>query len=261
MGRSPKVSVVMSVYNGERYLQQAINSILNQSFCDFELIIVDDGSTDDTAAIVNSYRDPRIVRFRHATNQGLIASLNFGLTRARGELIARQDADDISLPNRLEEQVGLCDREPQVVIVGSGCHLIDETGTHLGIWRYPLSNTDVRWHMLFHCGFAHTSVMFRADALRRNRLQYEEQAKHAEDYDLWSRLLSYGQGQNTAQVLVKYRRHSHQVSSISAEQQKSVAARISESNLKRLGIHITSHDPWLVPQNAKVIKPTGRSIM
>ena len=238
----PTVSIILSVYNGERYLRQAMDSILNQTFTDFEFIIVDDGSTDETAAILKSSPDPRIVRLVHSTNQGLIASLNDGLSIASGQFIARIDADDISLPNRLEEQVRIFKTDPQLVIVGSYSHRIDETGKQIKIVPKPLSDTAIRWTLLFECPFVNSAVMIRKDALHRNGLRYDKDRLYAEDYDLWSKLLLYGKGRNSDQPLVKRRLHPSQVSAVFVAEQVATADFISWSNLQRLGISISASE-------------------
>ena len=234
----PRVTVLMPVYNGERFLREAVDSVLVQTYADFEFIVVDDGSTDGTAQILDAYDDSRIVRLCHRANRGIVAALDWGLAVSRGELIARQDADDVALPSRLEEQVRLLDRHPELVIVGSASHLIDEGGTHLGTQCYPASDTAIRWQMLFHNSFVHTSVMVRAKVLRTNALRYDVQALHAEDYDLWSRLLCHGQGMNVGQALVKHRVHKDQIGQVAPVRQRQSADRIACSNLARLGVHL-----------------------
>jgi len=235
----PRVSVLMPVHNGERFLREAVESILDQDYADFEFIIVDDGSTDNTAEILGTYSDPRIVCLSHKTNLGIVHALNCGLETARGELIARQDADDVSLPHRLEQQVRLLDQRPDVVIVGSSCHMIDDAGVRIGICRFPVSDTAIHWLMLFHNGFAHTSVMLRAGVLHQHALRYDERLSTSQDYDLWSRLLHHGLGMNIAQPLVKRRAHAEQVSRTSAIQQRCFADRIARSNLEQIGVRLS----------------------
>jgi glycosyltransferase involved in cell wall biosynthesis len=136
----PKVSVVMSVYNGEKYLCEAIDSILNQTFENFEFLIVNDGSTDRTLEILQSYRDPRIKVINNERNIGLTASLNKGLKIAKGEYVARMDADDVSFPHRLEQQKAFLDRNPRVAMVGSWAEVIDESGKTQETWRVLTSS-------------------------------------------------------------------------------------------------------------------------
>lgn len=236
------VSVLMSVYNCESYLQEAVDSILNQSFGDFEFIIVDDGSTDRTKEILGSYKDPRIVRLVHEHNKGLIPALNYGLSAAQGKLIARQDADDVSLANRLEKQVKLFEANPSLVLCGSSYYDIDEQGNITDFHKYPENDTAIRWHMMFHTGFTHTSVMFRGDVLRKHNLYYRAEAVHAEDFELWSQMLAYGQGMNTGFPLVKHRRHSGQVSNRQSAWQRQTANSIVRFKLEKLGFYVTDDD-------------------
>ena len=238
----PRVTVLLPVYNGERYVQQAVDSILAQTLDDFEFIIVNDGSTDSTAEILAGYRDERVVIAHHETNQGIVPSLNHGLELARGTFIARQDADDISLPHRLERQVRLLENHPRVVIAGSAYYLIDEHGTRLRTAHRPASDTHIRWDLLFHNSFLHTAVMLRADTLRRHGLRYDARALHAEDYDLWSRLLRHGEGCNSDDPLLKHRIHEQQISSRVATVQARMADRIAQANLARLGVQVSAAD-------------------
>lgn len=239
---SPKVSVLLSVYNGQRFLRQSIESILNQTFLDFEFIIVDDGSSDDSVKIIESYHDPRVVFLRHLSNQGLVTSLNDGLSIASGQLIARQDADDISLPNRLEEQIKYFDQNPQLVIAGSAGYLIDDTGKHVGKFSVPSSDAEIRWTLLLANSFAHPTVMIRANTLHDHNLRYNSRMQHAEDYDLWSRLLAYGQGKNIEKPLIQYRCHAQQISNIYSKKQKTIAAVIALTNLQRIGVSIPIYE-------------------
>jgi GT2 family glycosyltransferase len=239
MNNQPLVSVLMSVYNGERYLREAVESILNQTFTGFEFIIVDDGSTDGTATILDSYTDPRIVRVTNETNIGIVGSLNRGLRMIQRMYLARIDQDDVSLPDRLEEQVCLLEQYPDVVIVGSSYDEIDEAGVHLRTIYPPMSDSAIRWQTLFHCSFASSSVMLRMDVLNRHGLYYEKWATYAEDYALWSRLLFYGQGLNVEYPLVKIRVHAQQASQTAAFEQKAAATRIARSNMGRLGVHVS----------------------
>jgi hypothetical protein len=232
----------MPVYNGERFLRHAVDSILRQTYREFEFIIVDDGSTDGTARILDGYADRRIVRLRHERNQGLIASLNFGLDAARGELIARQDADDISLPQRLESEVRVMAADARIVLAGSSYLAIDEHGKRLRPVPLTTHDTAIRWHMLFMNSFAHSSVMMRATALAQHGLRYDPGALHVEDYALWSQLMRHGRIVNISEPLLEYRVHGEQVSQIASARQAEGAVRIAAANIRRLGIEISDSD-------------------
>ncbi len=199
----PKVSVVMSVYNGEKYLKEAIDSILNQTFKGFEFIIINDGSTDKTRKILEFYTDPRI-RLINQANMGLAKSLNRGLKIARGEYIARMDADDISLPERLEKEVKLLDNHKDVGLVGIFPMKMDESGRNVGLYKTKTKNEDLRevlWRGDLLC---HGSVMFRKECVDKVGF-YRKKLKFAEDYDLWFRIAEFFGITNIEEPLYKYR--------------------------------------------------------
>jgi len=187
---TPRVSVLMSVYNAERYLREAIESILAQTLDDFEFIIVEDGSTDWSKQIIAEYaqRDVRVLPVWNVSNLGLTKSLNRGLDKARGVYIARQDADDRSLPERLQKQAAFLDAHPEVGLVGSWFMRMTEAGQPLHVIETPVADQAIRLK-LFTRGnaFAHGSVMFRRECVEKVG-GYREQFSYAEDYDLWLRI-------------------------------------------------------------------------
>jgi glycosyltransferase involved in cell wall biosynthesis len=231
----------MSVYNGERYLRQAVDSILNQTFTDFEFIIADDGSTDSTAAILDSYDDARIVRLRNKSNIGLTRSLNRGLHVAEGTYIARQDADDVSLPERLERQVAFLDSHPAVGLAGSNYFLVDRNGAVLGDVRGlgPLGGDVLKWRLLWGNTFAHPSVMFRHHLVQALG-GYPEDCAYAQDYVLWLRLCLETDMAVLAQPLICLRKHDSKISVQHPDQQFSVAVTASQRALSRLTSSIPS---------------------
>jgi len=197
----PLVSVVLPVWNGERYLKQTIESILDQHFSDFELVIVDDGSTDNTPKIIESLgRDPRI-RCHRQTNMGLVKALNKGLELSRGELIARIDADDYAMPERLALQVKALVENPEVAVVGSSIRIVDENDKAIREVRYEPSANKKMEH---GCAVAHAAVMFRKDVIVRLG-GYREPFLHAEDYDLWLRVSEIAEIRNLEEVLTVVR--------------------------------------------------------
>lgn len=206
----PTVSVVMSVFNGEEFLAEAIDSILNQTLRDFEFVIVDDGSTDGTADILSTYalRDGRIRVVRHG-NKRLAASLNIAIGFAKGKYIARLDADDIAMPGRLQEQVAFMERNPEVGVLGGAFELITDSGEVIDIIRHPLEDSQIRSAILRYNPICHPSVMLRKDvvlALGGYRNIY------VEDYDLWLRMSERSRLANLHNVLVRYRVHGNQMS-------------------------------------------------
>jgi glycosyltransferase involved in cell wall biosynthesis len=232
---APIVSVVMPVFNGERYLRESIESILNQSWRDFEFIIIDDGSTDASAGIIDSYNEPRIVRETFQDNRGLITALNRGLEIARGRYVARHDADDVALPQRLQRQVQFLDTHSDVAIVGSAYIEIDETGRPGKQVRMPEDVFSLRWHSLFQNPFAHSTVMFRrANVLMMGSYACAADASHIEDYELWLRLIWARQrAVNMRELLVRWRLNSQGVSRTFASQQGENFRRIVRANLRK----------------------------
>lgn len=206
----PLVSVVMSVYNAERYVGEAIESILGQSFRDFEFIIINDSSTDRSGEILHSFQDERIISVKNAENIGLTKSLNKGLQMAKGEYIARMDADDISLPERLEKQVCFLEAHPEVGLVGSAVIYIDPDGKELGVQRVrpedfhqALLDIDFCWE--------HSATMFRAVCVETVG-PYREEFKYAQDYDLWLRIAEKFDLDVLREPLIKSRLHPDAIS-------------------------------------------------
>lgn len=190
--RRPKVTVLMAVHNGEDYLQDAIQSILSQTFRDFEFLIVDDGSTDRSREIVQSFRDGRIRLVETGRNIGLPAALNAGLREARGEYIARQDADDRSLPGRLEAQVALLDASPDIHAVGAWFQSIDGQGALFGCNRPAGASPEIAEQLAAGLNpLAHGSVAFRRETVL-DLGGYDERFWYAQDFDLWLRLVQNG---------------------------------------------------------------------
>ena len=232
------VSVVMSVYNAERYVAEATESILNQTFEDFEFIIIDDGSTDKSLKILERYakQDDRI-RLISRANRGLAASLNEGIELARAPLIARMDADDVSLPERLDKQVAYMAHHTECVALGTGKEVIDGKGRLLT--RNPSEHcchdaiTDGL--MRGKCWMIHPSTMLRKDMVRRI-YGYRPEFRVAQDYDLWLRLSEVGELANLPEPLIRYREHSQSVSTRHAVEQLELARHAFEEACKRRGI-------------------------
>lgn len=202
--KSPKISVIMSVYNGGQYLNEAIDSILNQTFTDFEFIIIDDGSTDDSAEIIKSYDDERIIIIQQE-NKGLAAALNEGIKIARGKYIARMDVDDIALLLRLEKQMSFLDGNKDCVIVGSSAIVIDRKGEFLFNSKMPTEWEEIKRNLPYHSPFYHSSVMFRKEVCITCGGYYEKIGQHIEDIILWNKLSIYGELRNLRDSLIKYR--------------------------------------------------------
>ena len=190
---SPAVSVILPAYNCEKYIGKAIESVLQQTFTDFELIIINDGSTDNTERGILQFTDPRIIYLQNPENKGLIYTLNRAIELAKGNYIARTDSDDICLPERLARQKEYLDEHPETTMVASTISFIDANGNDKGIWpldRKMISPSLIRNKMPFENCIAHPSIMIRADILKK--LKYNPRQVNIEDYDLWLRLLNRG---------------------------------------------------------------------
>ena len=205
----PKISVIMPVYNGEKYLREAIDSILNQTLSDFEFIIINDASTDKTEEIINSYNDSRIKHLKNGTNLGVAGSLNRGLDDATGEYIARMDADDISLPMRFEKQVEFLDKNDDIAVCGCETMIFGSVGEQNTYTVFGKENMKI--NMLFSSCLAHPAVMMRKDVIDKEHYRYDSDFDKVEDYELWARIIRKYNMDNVKEVLFKYRVHEKQV--------------------------------------------------
>lgn len=231
---TPLVSIIMPVYNGDRYLKEAIDSIVKQSFTDFEFIIINDGSTDKSEEIISSYDDIRIVYIKNPENYKLIKTLNIGFSIAKGNYICRMDADDVSMPDRLEVQVDFMENHPEYVMAGSYVNKIDELGQRKNTIEYYTKDEDLRFAMIYYCPFIHPSMILRNDILKKNNHQFREEYIHAEDYHLWTILAEKGKVANIPLYLLEYRVHSQQISALHSEFQNKQMKLIQQEYLKRL---------------------------
>ncbi len=211
----------MSVYNGERFLREAIDSILSQTMPDFDFIIINDGSTDGTRDILASYRDRRIVVV-HQQNAGLATSLNRGLEMARTELVARMDADDVSLPHRLELQLAEYERLGQPDVLGGHVEFVSENGRSLGSRRHPLNHEDIVRRLENRTGTAlvHPTVIYRRDSVLRHGGYDAFFRRRRQDYDLWLRMCLDCRLANTRYIVLRLRLSSAGMEVLSAEEGK-----------------------------------------
>lgn len=218
---NPKISVIMASHNGERFIKEAMNSILSQTFSDFEFLIIDDGSTDLTAIILNEYagRDQRIKIITNPQCLGLTKSLNIALGQAQGEFIARMDDDDISQKNRFEKQYDFMQKNPEFALVGSMAFLIDEKGETIGEKKLASDSEEIKNMLLFNNQIIHSSWFARNDILIKEGL-YNEKFKKAQDYEFVLRLASKYKIFNLPENLLKYRILKTSLSRQNKEQQK-----------------------------------------
>lgn len=205
----PRIDVIMSVYNGENFLKEAIESILKQTYTNFKFIIVDDGSNDSSFDIINSFPDERIEVIRNKRTEGLTRSLNKALRAGEGKYVARQDADDVSLPSRFASQVDFLEKHPEVDVLGTGIYLIDEEGNIVGErTTHPSPSREV---FLERSEVFHGSVMIKRDALEAVG-GYNELFKYSQDYELWLRLAKEHNVRNLQTPLYAFRIHESSVS-------------------------------------------------
>ena len=237
MPDDPLVSVLMPAFNAARYVAEAVESILNQTYSNFEFLIVDDGSTDDTPRILGRYadRDPR-VHLVSRPNTGLVVALNEMLARARGEFIARMDADDIALPERFERQLAYLASHPECVMIGSRVFIIDPDGSPITVMGDALTHEEIdrafmngRGQMVYH-----PSVMIRKRALIEVG-PYRREFETAEDLDLFLRLAEIGRIENLPEPLLKYREHAGKVGHVRAIKQNEMVRHVLEAAYRRRG--------------------------
>lgn len=257
MKTKPLVTVITTVRNCEKYIAESIESILYQTYEEIEYIVVDDGSTDRTQNIINEYLgDSRLKVISFDTNIGRIASLNTALNEATGKYIALHDADDISLPERIQKQVDFLEKNPDYVLVGSNIVEIDPSGKVCGHPRKPVENEDLQFSIMFKCTLANPSTMFRKKICDDHKIKYENRFIHAEDFGFISRLIRHGKVHNIEEVLLKYRRHPNNNSKVNFRELDSSSTEIARLNLWHLGLHL---EPTQVKRIRDLISSKGIS--
>jgi glycosyltransferase involved in cell wall biosynthesis len=236
--KTPLISIILPVFNGEKYLGEAIDSILCQSCTDFELILVNDGSTDRTAEIISRYEDSRIVCLNNTENIGLVRSLNIGLKIVRGTYIARMDADDVSHGDRLRQQLDFIENNPAIGVLGTAMHQVDETGEPFQLLEPPTEHALIAWKMLFECPVFHPTVLMRRTAIEAAG-GYDPGFRHVEDIDLWTRMLATTQFANLPVPLYRRRWHKDSICNVHREYQRerTVAVKIRYAG-QSLGVTI-----------------------
>lgn len=203
----PMLSAVMPVYNGEDFVLRAIRSILTQSFKEFELIVVNDGSTDNTLELLKSIRDKRLSIISSEKNLGLAKAMNLGIRNTEGKYIAKCDADDINVPGRFKEQLNFLEKNKDYVLVGSNAYAINTNGKKIGSIVMPETDKEIKINLIKKNCIIHPTVMYRADVVKKINGYREFFNKGAEEYDLWFRLLDYGKSYNLQKKLIKRRFH------------------------------------------------------
>lgn len=258
------VSVVMPAYNSGKFLKQAIESIINQSYTNFEYIIIDDGSTDNSLDIIKSYSDKRIRIILHTKNEGIVSSLNAGIIASKGKYIARMDADDVSSLDRLAEQVSYMEQNPKCGVVGSFVRLVDENNQLLYTVENPARNIAIKKFLLHNSCLAHGSVLIRKkDLIKAGLYDKDEMVRHAEDYDLFTRMAVFCNLANIPEYL--YTRHEHKasISRVYGKSQSQAASYISQKARKSIILAASPSFSIIMPtyNKAKYIKDAIESVI
>lgn len=256
------ISVLLPAYNAEAYLEEAIESILAQTYTNFELLLINDGSTDRTAEIAQSYTDPRIRYIENPQNIGLIATLNKGIGLAQGRYIARMDADDIALPERLAKQLAFMQANPKVGVCGTWFGAFrDDKSNLLKTVKYALNDEEIRIKHLHQIHLCHGTAMFRTSILRDHNLLFDPVFKHAEDYELWQRIGKHTQFANIPYLGYLVRHHEEEVSVKFSDIQQKNSWKIKSQLFEELGAPL-SIEEYLIYEKAatahlRPIKPTS----
>ena len=224
----------MPVFNAERFIEQAVASILGQTYKNLELLIIDDGSKDLTLEKIAQFNDPRIKLIPNNKNIGISKSLNKGIYASNGKYIARMDADDISLKDRIEKQCNFMEKNPQIGILGTGYYVVDKNGERKQAYIYPEDDIEIKWKLLMGPIFPHPTVMLRKKVLVNHKIYYNVKYQATQDYELWSRLIHYTEGTNLSLPLIEYRHHSESTSKSDSVIQEKLRLQISAQSLTNL---------------------------
>jgi glycosyltransferase involved in cell wall biosynthesis len=264
---NPKISVIMPVYNSSQFLRAAIESILNQTMSDYEFIIINDGSNDESVEIISEYerKDARICFINNKENSGLIDVLNQGISVSTGDYIARMDADDISLPQRFKVQSQFLDTHPEVGVVGSNVHFIDSSGRRISNFinnpRLPQTTNQIKWSLCFSCCLIHPTIMMRQELVKKVG-GYNKQAKHAEDYDLWERMSVITNYYNLSQKYLLLRKHEKNVTVLHMDTTLGNSQKISQKLLSNyLGYEVTNDEIAIFWNQEPSNNPTAPQII
>lgn len=239
MNRS-KITVLMPVYNEEKYIAESIDSILNQSYENFEFLIINDRSTDKSIEIISNYNDSRIRIINNKKKLGLSRSLNKGIKLANGQYIVRMDADDISLPERLTYQVEFMNRNPEIGICGTWIKTFGFLKEK--IWRYPINSHTVKIEMLFNSPIGHPTVIMRKELLNKFGLCYSRKYTYAQDYNLWGKTVDHFPCANIGEVLLLFRTSRQKFRRYYRAEFQKFPKLIRQRQLRKLGINPTKQE-------------------
>ena len=232
-----KLSVLMSVYNSERFLKDAIDSVLNQTFSDFEFLIFEDSSSDRSLEIIGSFDDKRIKLIRNDINFGLTYNLQKGMELAKGKYVARMDADDICLPERFKRQIDFLDDNPDISILGTSVIFFDDFGNDI-LGFQPITHDEIKVELLLGFTLLHPSVMMRMEDLRLHKLNYNTHFRYSQDFDLWVRASRQLKLANLKEPLIKMREHSSKITRNCSTSQKAYSSEIRETQFKELSLQL-----------------------
>jgi glycosyltransferase involved in cell wall biosynthesis len=242
----PLVSVLMSVHNDATFVSEAIDSVLGQTLDDLDLVVVDDASTDGTLDVLGRYSDPRLKILSNDEQLGLAASLNSGLDATQGRYVARLDSDDVAVATRLEHQVERLRGDSGTAAVGTAVVDVDESGRRGRTHVMPRGARLLRWHALFSSPFFHPTVLVDREVLDRHGLRYDPAFLESEDYDLWTRLFAFANGDNLPQPLVLKRVHAAQASQRRSELQRSFQREVALREIRRVAPDVDGELAWPV---------------
>jgi glycosyltransferase involved in cell wall biosynthesis len=252
-------TVLMPVYNAEKYLKEAIDSILNQTFFDFEFLIINDGSTDKSEEIILSYDDKRIRYIKNDKNIGFAATLNKGIDLISSQYIFRMDADDISISNRLEIQKKFMDDHPEIGVSSTS---LERFGNDNEIWHSPLYNNEIKAYLLFASSIAHAPCVFRTKILKENNIYYRDIYPPMEDYDLWLRLRKFTSFANINAILYRYRVIGNSMTAVNVISTINCKKELFKELLKELNIEATDEELLMhIGFGYKNISPTRSNLI
>lgn len=221
------VTILMPVYNGETYLKESIESILNQSFTNFDFLIIDDGSTDQTENIINSYNDNRIKYLKNDSNLGIVKTLNKGLSYIKTKYIVRMDSDDVCFPDRLKKEISYMEKNQDVAVLGCSADIINKRGEKKGSWSFKFPDNHANTYLLFGNCMIHSSIVMRNDILKREKFSYDILHNAVEDYGLWLKVSKNYWVDLLPEKLLKYRINPNGITS-----------RANEDHHQRICAHI-----------------------
>jgi glycosyltransferase involved in cell wall biosynthesis len=248
----PLITVLLPAFNAEQYIEEAVQSILDQTYPHFELLVFDDGSTDRTLNILKNFKDDRLKVYPSKKNQGYVYHLNQGIKLAKGKYIARMDADDYSYPKRFALQINYLEKNPQVGLAGTW---IKTTGRSHRIVRYPRHSSSIKILLNFYCTFAHPTVMMRKSVLTKNHLFYKASFTPSEDFELWSRMQEVTMMANIPKVLLRYRMHEGQIGIRKNQKLLEAMQRIQKTQIQKLIPQVTKKEltlHWALSQGLKI---------